>query len=148
MNCSRLQCAREGIVCLSPTAFASAARGTETNNIFGACVAVLLPDQLESELNLSRGRSGRGHYSGSGVRRARRVKDVGTGDERWHLEVGTIEKIERLSAELHVEPVGNVGVLHKGEVKVFETGSGEDIAPRIPTQVDARWKAEAGIAIL
>ena len=59
-----------------------------------------LPDQLGSELNLTRTRRRRREQARVGIGRTGRIEDIGTGYQRRHLEVHTIEQIEELGPEL------------------------------------------------
>ena len=60
-----------------------------------------LPDQLESELNLSRGCRGRSQYAGGGIRHTGRVEDVRTVNEWGHLVIRTIENVARFEKNMN-----------------------------------------------
>src|SRR5271156_5735881 len=79
-----------------------------------------LPEQLHSELNLARsgGRAGNKscRWRDAGGRKSNGVRET---------EIGAVQQIEELGAELKVQLFLNMGVFHKRQVPGSKTGTGE-----------------------
>lgn len=65
-------------------------------------------------------------------------EDVSTVNERWNLKVRTVQKVEALGTELHVEQFCDVAVLDQRVINTGKSGAGEDIAPEAVCQSKRR----------
>src|SRR3984885_4011062 len=99
-------------------------KGGSGNPPFFGGFGLRLKKQLQGELNLPR-RTEVTH----GEAGAENFAERGAGDRVGGVvEVGVIEKVEHLGAELQVEPFGDFRVLDDGEVGVDEVRTGKRIA--------------------
>ena len=106
----------------------------------------LLPQQLQAELNLPRGRGRRGNDA----RRCGRQHSRGRReDDRVRIvEIGAIENIEQLGPELKVEPLREQEFFGHGEIGFREAGSLQEIARRGAVRVGQRLNERVRVEIL
>src|ERR1700726_7109 len=89
-----------------------------------------LEDDLQSELDFSRGRGCPAQESSYTSWRASCIEDVGIVGGDWRCEVRTIEHIEHFRTELNVEGLGNLAdivVFKDREINVEQARRNHDI---------------------
>src|SRR5258708_22525255 len=97
-----------------------------------------LKDDLDGKVNLSSRGVRRRQQAGRGVPGSVREEDVRVTRDRRHVEIGMIENVEELRAELQVEVLRNspdVVVLEHGEVHLRCARSDQNIAAGIASNV-------------
>ena len=114
-------------------------------------VAIVLrrsPEELETELDLAAVRGG-GSYGAGGAGDAgyvfcrRRSED----DEVGGVEIGAIEQVEKLGAELQGEAFAELGVLEDAEVPCGEVGADISVAAEISGEAAGGWRSDEGCGI-
>jgi len=107
---------------------------------------MFLPNQLQSELNLSR--RSRGARDGScstgrfGASRRRRKRD-----QVWRVEVCAIEQVKDFSAKLKRKPFVQSCCLEGGEVPGCEPGTGQSVPAQIAIEAAIRWRRDERIRV-
>src|SRR5690348_6773612 len=99
-------------------------RRPQERHCAGLAVPGLLPEQLQSELDLARrGRRARNRARGSG--KTRQICGCGRreDDEVRSVEISAVQEIEKLSAELDAKPLANSCFLQNGKIPSGEPGT-------------------------
>jgi hypothetical protein len=102
-----------------------------------------LPAKFQRELDLSSGRARRTQFTRRGERGSSAIEHVCTTESyRGHFEVRMVHDIEEFSPKLDVKALRNPLdrlILENGEIQVRRPRSGQDIAARIASKVEALW---------
>jgi len=99
--------------------------------------SVFLPEKLQGELDLAGCGGGAGDGAGgSGDSRGSEDDQIG------RVEVGAVEDIEELSAELEGETFAEGGVLCAGEVPGGEAGATQSIAAEVAVEAAIGWRRQ------
>src|SRR5262249_32692463 len=76
-----------------------------------------------------------------------RQRGRGEGDEVRRVEIGAIQQIEELGAELDVEAFVDARVFEHGEIPGGETGADESVAAQVAVEADGRRRRDKGLGI-
>ena len=99
-----------------------------------------LKDYLHRKLNLARCGCGPGQQTRRRVQGPSTIENICVDSLNRRCEIGMIEDIENLGAELDVEPLRDaldVVVFEQGKIQLCDTRTNQDVSPRIAAQIEA-----------